>query len=98
MFRRRQALARLRQSDSDRDIAPSARLMRMPPYRWCSRWREPHTCEALGEGRRDHQRQRHEFCGARELVQLRMEDVEHRATRVRGPRTHCFVERMNRTP
>jgi hypothetical protein len=28
---------------------------------------------------------------------LAMEDIEHRTTRVRSPRTYGFVERMNRT-
>lgn len=42
-----------------------------------------------------------EFCGIRqhhpyELL-LAMEDIEHRNTKVRHPRTNGFVERMNRT-
>lgn len=42
-----------------------------------------------------------EFCGrqdchAYELL-LAMEDIEHRTTKVRSPRTNGFVERMNRT-
>jgi transposase InsO family protein len=42
-----------------------------------------------------------EFCGrpdahAYELL-LQMEEIEHRTTRVRSPRTNGFVERMNRT-
>jgi len=42
-----------------------------------------------------------EFCGTREThpyeLLLAMEDIEHRTTRVRSPRTNGFVERMNRT-
>jgi transposase InsO family protein len=42
-----------------------------------------------------------EFCGKPEShpyeLLLAMEDVEHRRTRVRTPRTNGFVERMNRT-
>ena len=42
-----------------------------------------------------------EFCGRPahhpyELL-LAIEDIEHRNTKVRSPRTHGFVERMNRT-
>jgi transposase InsO family protein len=42
-----------------------------------------------------------EFCGRPERhpyeLLLTMEDIEHRTTRVRSPRTNGFVERMNRT-
>jgi transposase InsO family protein len=42
-----------------------------------------------------------EFCGRPEShpyeLLLAMEDVEHRTTKVRSPRTNGFVERMNRT-
>jgi transposase InsO family protein len=42
-----------------------------------------------------------EFCGRAERhpyeLLLTMEDIEHRTTRVRSPRTNGFVERMNRT-
>jgi transposase InsO family protein len=42
-----------------------------------------------------------EFCGRPEThpyeLLLTMEDIEHRTTRVRSPRTNGFVERMNRT-
>jgi transposase InsO family protein len=42
-----------------------------------------------------------EFCGRPEShpyeLLLAMEDIEHRTTRVRSPRTNGFVERMNRT-
>ncbi len=42
-----------------------------------------------------------EFCGRPEThpyeLLLAMEDIEHRTTRVRSPRTNGFVERMNRT-
>jgi transposase InsO family protein len=42
-----------------------------------------------------------EFCGLKERhpyeLLLAMEDIEHRTTRVRSPRTNGFVERMNRT-
>jgi len=42
-----------------------------------------------------------EFCGKPEShpyeLTLSMEDIEHRRTRVRTPRTNGFVERMNRT-
>jgi transposase InsO family protein len=42
-----------------------------------------------------------EFCGKPERhpyeLLLAMEDIEHRNTRVRSPRTNGFVERMNRT-
>lgn len=36
-----------------------------------------------------------EFCGIQLL--LAMEDIEHRTTKIRSPRTNGFVERMNRT-
>ena len=42
-----------------------------------------------------------EFCGRLEThpyeLMLAIEDIEHRKTRVRSPRTNGFVERMNRT-
>jgi len=42
-----------------------------------------------------------EFCGKPESnpyeLLLSMEDVQHRTTKVRSPRTNGFVERMNRT-
>lgn len=42
-----------------------------------------------------------EFCGREDShpyeLLLEMEDIEHRTTRVRSPRTNGFVERMNRT-
>jgi len=42
-----------------------------------------------------------EFCGRPDAhpyeLMLAMEDVEHRTTRIRSPRTNGFVERMNRT-
>jgi transposase InsO family protein len=42
-----------------------------------------------------------EFCGRSEThpyeLLLAMEEIEHRTTRVRSPRTNGFVERMNRT-
>jgi transposase InsO family protein len=42
-----------------------------------------------------------EFCGIPERhpyeLLLAMEDIEHRTTKVRSPRTNGFVERMNRT-
>jgi transposase InsO family protein len=42
-----------------------------------------------------------EFCGRPEThpyeLLLAMEEIEHRTTRVRSPRTNGFVERMNRT-
>lgn len=42
-----------------------------------------------------------EFCGLQERhpyeLLLAMEDIEHRTTKVRSPRTNGFVERMNRT-
>jgi transposase InsO family protein len=42
-----------------------------------------------------------EFCGLPDKhpyeLLLAMEDIEHRTTRVRSPRTNGFVERMNRT-
>jgi len=42
-----------------------------------------------------------EFCGLPEKhpyeLLLAMEDIEHRTTKVRNPRTNGFVERMNRT-
>jgi transposase InsO family protein len=42
-----------------------------------------------------------EFCGKSEShpyeLLLALEDIEHRTTRVRSPRTNGFVERMNRT-
>jgi transposase InsO family protein len=42
-----------------------------------------------------------EFCGLPDRhpyeLLLAMEDIEHRTTRVRSPRTNGFVERMNRT-
>lgn len=42
-----------------------------------------------------------EFCGKPEShpyeLLLTIEDIEHRNTRVRSPRTNGFVERMNRT-
>jgi transposase InsO family protein len=42
-----------------------------------------------------------EFCGVQERhpyeLLLAMENVEHRTTKVRNPRTNGFVERMNRT-
>lgn len=42
-----------------------------------------------------------EFCGRPEThpyeLMLAMENIEHRTTRVRSPRTNGFVERMNRT-
>jgi len=42
-----------------------------------------------------------EFCGREEThpyeLLLSMEDIQHRTTRVRSPRTNGFVERMNRT-
>jgi len=42
-----------------------------------------------------------EFCGKPEShpyeLLLAMEDIEHRTTKVRSPRTNGFVERMNRT-
>ena len=42
-----------------------------------------------------------EFCGIQERhpyeLLLAMEDIEHRTTKVRSPRTNGFVERMNRT-
>ena len=42
-----------------------------------------------------------EFCGIQERhpyeLLLAMEDIEHRTTKIRSPRTNGFVERMNRT-
>jgi transposase InsO family protein len=42
-----------------------------------------------------------EFCGRPEKhpyeLLLALEDIEHRTTKVRSPRTNGFVERMNRT-
>ena len=42
-----------------------------------------------------------EFCGVPERhpyeLLLAMEEIEHRTTKVRNPRTNGFVERMNRT-
>lgn len=42
-----------------------------------------------------------EFCGIKEQhpyeLLLAMNDIEHRTTRIRSPRTNGFVERMNRT-
>ena len=44
---------------------------------------------------------RREFCGRPEKhpyeLLLAVEDIEHRTTKVRSPRTNGFVERMNRT-
>ena len=52
-------------------------------------------------GRRDLDRQRPRFCGKLDShpfeLLLALEEIGHRTTNIRSPRTNGFVERMNRT-
>ena len=87
-------LARLRQGVHGEDAGHRGR----PALR-------PRAAVLRGPGRED---RRHiltdngrEFCGIQERhpyeLLLAMEEIEHRTTKIRSPRTNGFVERMNRT-